>query len=382
MRYVFLSILALAAAPLLAGELADPVRILDRDIPHAAPFFADVDGDGINDLLVGQYRDDPFTGARVRLFRNIGTAKAPKFDDGMFVTAGSVNAACDEFCHTGFGPQVVDFNGDGVSDLITGSRDCRLYVFAGRKGGGLNPAGQLSYFTDKEHFNSFRYNARLFAYDWDRDGDLDLLSARRGVVWLIPNEGNSKLPKYGEPIEVVRHNEKTYFRVPIVADWDRDGRADLIIGQGDGSVVWLRNTAPPGTQPQFDTSVQLVQPATTNHVTVDEAGTLNRPTSPTKNIRICVTDFNADGQLDLLVGDAWFSRRASSRNSPEQTQKRIEAYAVYRKVRSELRDLEEAAKEDTSEATNLMAKRAECAKAWRAAYPQDRHGSVWLFQRK
>lgn len=38
---------------------AHPVRIHEPDIPHAAPLFADVDGDGKKDLLVGQHREDP-----------------------------------------------------------------------------------------------------------------------------------------------------------------------------------------------------------------------------------------------------------------------------------------------------------------------------------
>jgi hypothetical protein len=42
------------------GELAPPVRIeaarkpIDTDVGHAAPFVGDFDGDGVNDLVVGQ----------------------------------------------------------------------------------------------------------------------------------------------------------------------------------------------------------------------------------------------------------------------------------------------------------------------------------------
>lgn len=45
----------------LAAELAPPVRLeaggkpIDTDVGHAAPWVADVDGDGIQDLLVGDY---------------------------------------------------------------------------------------------------------------------------------------------------------------------------------------------------------------------------------------------------------------------------------------------------------------------------------------
>ena len=122
-------VVTIATWMLTTPTFAQPIRIFEHDIPHAAPFLADVDGDGKKDLLVGQYQDDPHTGARLRLFRNIGSPKVLKFDDGTFIPAGPGDASCDEFCYTGFGPQLVDFNSDGRRDLITGSSDAQLFVF-------------------------------------------------------------------------------------------------------------------------------------------------------------------------------------------------------------------------------------------------------------
>ncbi len=62
-------------------ELLAPVRILAADKPidvevgHAAPFFADLDGDGLKDLLVGQ-----FGGGKLRIYKNVGTRAKPRFD--------------------------------------------------------------------------------------------------------------------------------------------------------------------------------------------------------------------------------------------------------------------------------------------------------------
>jgi hypothetical protein len=62
-----------------AGELAPPVRIeaggkpIDTDVGHAAPFVCDIDGDGINDLLVGQFGD-----GILWIFRNEGTNEKPE----------------------------------------------------------------------------------------------------------------------------------------------------------------------------------------------------------------------------------------------------------------------------------------------------------------
>lgn len=72
-----------------AGELASPIRIeasgkpIDTEIGHAAPFVCDFDGDGVRDLLVGQ-----FGGGVLWVFRNEGTNTKPKFAAGVKFKGG------------------------------------------------------------------------------------------------------------------------------------------------------------------------------------------------------------------------------------------------------------------------------------------------------
>ncbi|HUG92943.1 MAG TPA: FG-GAP-like repeat-containing protein [Planctomycetaceae bacterium] len=82
----------LAASAVRAGEtreLGDPIRIeaggkpIDVEIGHAAPWLGDFDGDGINDLLVGQFGD-----GKLRVYRNLGTNAAPRFEDFTWFQAG------------------------------------------------------------------------------------------------------------------------------------------------------------------------------------------------------------------------------------------------------------------------------------------------------
>ncbi|MHC4375106.1 MAG: hypothetical protein ACYS26_00770 [Planctomycetota bacterium] len=48
---------------------------IDVDLGHAAPVFRDFDGDGLEDLLVGQFGD-----GLLRVYRNVGRRGAPAFD--------------------------------------------------------------------------------------------------------------------------------------------------------------------------------------------------------------------------------------------------------------------------------------------------------------
>ncbi len=93
------------------SELGKPVRIeaggapIDVTIGHAAPYVFDVDGDGVRDLLVGEYGKGAFNGSRLpaatlkkwgtafdegklRIYRNVGTNTAPVFDGFEYMRAG------------------------------------------------------------------------------------------------------------------------------------------------------------------------------------------------------------------------------------------------------------------------------------------------------
>jgi hypothetical protein len=78
----------LIAGGLLPLDLRAPVRIeaggraIDVEHGHAAPLFADFDGDGLEDLAVGQ-----FGGGKLRIYENVGLRGAPRFDEFKWFTA-------------------------------------------------------------------------------------------------------------------------------------------------------------------------------------------------------------------------------------------------------------------------------------------------------
>jgi hypothetical protein len=74
-----------------AAEFQPPVRLQAEGAPvrvespgYAAPCWADVDGDGKKDLLVGQ-----FSGGKIRIYKNLG---AGKLAAGEWLKAGSAVA--------------------------------------------------------------------------------------------------------------------------------------------------------------------------------------------------------------------------------------------------------------------------------------------------
>lgn len=102
-----------AIATAQAKDLLKPERILADGKPidvtagHAAPYVLDFDGDGVRDLLVGEFGDGQFpveelpaaldegwkqagvfVNGRLRIYRNHGTDAAPQFRDFEYLRAG------------------------------------------------------------------------------------------------------------------------------------------------------------------------------------------------------------------------------------------------------------------------------------------------------
>ena len=93
----------------------------------AVPAMADWNGDGVNDLLVGD-KTDATTG-KVRVYLNQGTNTAPVFSTFTYAqtTTGDLTVAATG-CLGAF-PRMVDWNGDGKKDLLVGLADGRIEFF-------------------------------------------------------------------------------------------------------------------------------------------------------------------------------------------------------------------------------------------------------------
>lgn len=218
----------------------------------------------------------------------------------------------------------MDFDSDGLTDILSGSWPGELYFFRRQSDGTFAKGENILDAEDKPI--KLGSASVVFAADWEGDGDLDLLVGDiQGNVFLVPNEGTSDKPSFGKG-EPLSAGDKP-IRVggdsgPVVADWDGDGRADLVVGAGDGSVVWFRNTAEEG-QPVLAEGRSLVAPTKTRTAREGE----ETPPACGSRTKVCVTDYNGDGLLDLLVGDFGYQ---SIRN-PELTEEDKATEAAVRK---------------------------------------------------
>ncbi len=218
------------------------------------PNMYDFDGDGDLDIICGEFVD------KLTWFENIGTRKNPEFAEGRFLQ--DENGDTIKFYLEMITPVAVDFNGDGHVDLLVGEEDGRVaYLESTGKKRDRMPLFKSPVFL-KQKADNLKFGGLVtpFSVDWDGDGNEDLICGNTaGNIAFIKNLGGNP-PKWAAPVLLKSggkdiHIQAGYngsiqgpceakwgYTTLTVADWDHDGKKDIIINSIWGEVLWYRNT--------------------------------------------------------------------------------------------------------------------------------------------
>jgi len=217
------------------------------------PNFVDLDGDDDLDLICGEFLD------RLTCFINVGSRRQPKYAAGRRLQTAHGDLRLDLQMIV---PVACDWDRDGDSDLIVGDEDGRVAFVenTGRLDQGMPIFEPPRYFQQQAHALKFGALATPYAYDWDGDGDQDLLCGNTaGHIGWFENLDGAAQPRWAAPrllqaagrvirIQAGRNGSiqgpceaKWGYTTLNVADWNHDGLPDLVVNSIWGAVSWYRN---------------------------------------------------------------------------------------------------------------------------------------------
>ncbi|MBW4661702.1 MAG: VCBS repeat-containing protein [Drouetiella hepatica Uher 2000/2452] len=206
---------------------------------NSNPTFADLDGDGDQDLIVGEV-----TG-KLLYYRNNGVSANPQFTPQVGASSPFNGATLE----AATAPSFADIDGDGDRDAIIGTSDGKLHYFK-NTGTASNPifAEQMGSNNPFNTIDVGEYSSPTLA-DVDVDGAQDLLiGAYDGTLYYFRNTGTASVPVFTEqtdgnhPLDYVKLLDSSR---PSFADLDGDGDPDLAVGDYNGNLFYYQSNSAP-----------------------------------------------------------------------------------------------------------------------------------------
>ncbi len=213
-----------AGNPSFAAAVSNPFGLSDMG-SHTSITFADLDGDGDKDAIIG---DDA---GNLDYFRNTGTASSPTF------TFAGANLFDLSDVGTYASPEFADFDGDGDLDALVGRGDGQFSYFE-NTGTTTSPNFALQE-TNPFGLSDLGDNVNIDAADVDGDGDMDLVVGKPdGTIAYFKNVATQSGSAYSDTVTVkVTNGAGESYSETIGIQFGTDGN-DTLTGTAASDIIY------------------------------------------------------------------------------------------------------------------------------------------------
>jgi hypothetical protein len=234
---------------------------------NAYPTFKDWDDDGDFDMVMGRDLQSMI------YYKNTGTKSSP-----VWTNTGGIVSAVEVTTYWKI-PTLADLDGDGDFDLTYGTSDGTIKYY---KNIGTKSAPALQAYTG--YFQLIRTDgnaASVSLGDFDKDGDQDFISGDwLGGIQYFRNDGDAAHPNFKKATSTFTSLDAGSYSVPRFVDIDKDGDLDIVSGELNGTLLLWINT-------------NGVFSSNTTMFSGIDAGYRSAP---------AFADLDGDGDTDMLLG--------------------------------------------------------------------------------
>ncbi len=292
--------------------------------------YTDYDGDGQTDLVAavedwsyygwddawnaqGQWQNGPLHGF-VFIFRNTGSNEEPNYAQEFRVQPVDTYG-----CPS---PNFEDFDKDGDLDLLCGEFLDKFTYFQN-----IGTRTEPKYSKGVRILDSAGKHLRMdlemidpVAFDWDKDGDFDLICGDEdGRVAFIENTGHlgpDKTPVFNKPRYFQQEAHEINFGALVTlfgCDWDGDQDTDIIAGNTAGYIAFIENLSGPRVaEPKWAAPIKFKAGDKTLRIMAGKNGSIQGPAEAKWGYTTqTVADWDHDGDLDIIANSilgkvVWF----------------------------------------------------------------------------